>query len=66
MIEAFLVFDKEHNGFISSEDLKHVMTNIGEPLNENEIESFLAFVDEDGDGLINYQELVKVLQKGFV
>lgn len=27
--EAFKVFDKDGNGFISSAELKHVMTNLG-------------------------------------
>lgn len=29
--EAFKVFDKDGNGFISSAELKHVMTNLGTP-----------------------------------
>jgi len=28
--EAFKVFDKEGNGFISAAELRHVMTNLGE------------------------------------
>lgn len=28
--EAFKVFDKDGNGYISSAELRHVMTNLGE------------------------------------
>jgi calmodulin len=28
--EAFKVFDKDETGYISAEELKHVMTNLGE------------------------------------
>ena len=28
--EAFRVFDKDQNGFISAGELRHVMTNLGE------------------------------------
>jgi len=34
--EAFKVFDKDGNGFISSAELRHVMRNLGEKLTEYE------------------------------
>ena len=30
LIEAFKVFDRDGNGFISAAELRHVMTNLGE------------------------------------
>lgn len=35
--EAFKVFDKDGNGFISAAELRHVMTNLGEKLSEAEV-----------------------------
>ena len=32
LIEAFKVFDRDGNGFISAAELRHVMTNLGEKL----------------------------------
>lgn len=72
--EAFKVFDKDGNGFISSAELKHVMTNLGtwspavraaltapgEKLSENEVNEMIREADVDGDGQINYEEFVKV------
>ncbi|KAL3644525.1 hypothetical protein CASFOL_009705 [Castilleja foliolosa] len=35
--EAFRVFDKDQNGFISAAKLRHVMTNLGEKLTDKEV-----------------------------
>ncbi|KAG8221513.1 hypothetical protein J3R82DRAFT_1728 [Butyriboletus roseoflavus] len=60
--EAFKVFDKDGNGFISAAELRHVMTNLGEKLTETEVEEMIREADVDGDGQINYDEFVKLLQ----
>jgi calmodulin len=39
IIEAFRVFDKDGNGTISAAELRHVMTNLGEKLTDEEVES---------------------------
>ena len=47
------------NGFISAAELRHVMTNLGEKLSEQEVEEMIREADVDGDGQINYDEFVK-------
>ncbi|XP_072039372.1 neo-calmodulin [Amphiura filiformis] len=59
--EAFKVFDKDGNGFISSAELRHVMTNLGEKLTEDEVEGMIREADIDGDGQVNYEEFVKMM-----
>ncbi|CAH8385180.1 unnamed protein product [Eruca vesicaria subsp. sativa] len=59
--EAFRVFDKDQNGFISAAELRHVMTNLGEKLTDEEVEEMVREADVDGDGQINYEEFVKVM-----
>lgn len=41
IIEAFKVFDKDGNGFISAAELRHVMTNLGEKLTDEEIDEMV-------------------------
>ena len=59
--EAFRVFDKEGNGFISTLELSAVLQNIGEVLSEEETDELIAEADIDGDGNINYEEFVAML-----
>ncbi|PSR86744.1 Calmodulin like [Actinidia chinensis var. chinensis] len=59
--ETFRVFDKDQDGFISAADLSHVMTNLGENLTDEDIDSIICAADVDGDGQINYEEFVKIM-----
>ncbi|XP_062207196.1 calmodulin-2/4-like [Phragmites australis] len=59
--EAFRVFDKDQNGFISAAELRHVMSNLGEKLTDEEVDEMVREADVDGDGRINYEEFVKVM-----
>ncbi|CAE6435002.1 unnamed protein product, partial [Rhizoctonia solani] len=57
--EAFKVFDKDGNGYISAAELRHVMTNLGEKLSDNEVDEMIREADVDGDGQINYEGEVR-------
>merc|ERR1719191_329189 len=59
--KAFRVFDKDGNGFISAAELRHIMTNLGEKLTDEEVDEMLREADIDGDGQINYEEFVKMM-----
>jgi hypothetical protein len=51
--EAFKVFDRDNNGFISAAELRHVMTSIGEKLSDDEVDEMIREADQDGDGRID-------------
>ena len=53
--------DTEGNGFISAAELRHIMTNLGEKLTDEEVDEMIRDADIDGDGQINYEEFVKVM-----
>ncbi|XP_031628406.1 calmodulin-A-like isoform X4 [Contarinia nasturtii] len=59
--EAFRVFDKNNDGLISSTELRHVMTNLGERLSDEEVDDMIKEADSDGDGMVNYEEFVMIL-----
>nr|ADL29889.1 yellow cameleon Nano65 [synthetic construct] len=59
--EAFRVFDKDGNGYISAAQLRHVMTNLGEKLTDEEVDEMIREADIDGDGQVNYEEFVQMM-----
>ncbi|KAK3092672.1 hypothetical protein FSP39_005702, partial [Pinctada imbricata] len=52
---AFRKFDKDGTGKINPEELREVLTQQGDNLNEEEIQEFLKDADKNGDGYIDYE-----------
>lgn len=52
--EAFSVFDRDGDGYISGPELRFVMTKLGENLTDEELEDMIREADLDGDGVISY------------
>ncbi|XP_045798396.1 calmodulin-like isoform X4 [Trifolium pratense] len=59
--EAFWVFDKDKDGYISPNELRSVLRIIGEKVTEEELEQMIKTADLDGNGLIDYQEFVRMM-----
>ncbi|KAI9503594.1 calmodulin-like 3 [Coemansia spiralis] len=63
ILEAFRVFDIDGNGKIDADELRRIMTSIGEKLTEEEVEEMIREADVDGDNAINYEEFAKMISK---
>ena len=59
--EAFKVFDRDSDGFISAEELTHVMSTLGENLTQEEIDEMSREADLDGDGRVSYEEFATMM-----
>ena len=46
-------------------ELRHVLHNLGEDLDEEEVNAILKEADIDGDGHINYEEFTTMMMKPF-
>jgi len=62
MREAFKVFDKDNNGFISPQELRSVMFKLGEKLSDDEIAEMIREADANGDGQVDYNEFVAMMR----
>ena len=61
LIEAFKVFDKDGNGFITSHELRNIMIHLEEDLTPEEIEEMVREADINNDGTIDLEEFVKMM-----
>ena len=59
--KVFRVFDKNDNGFISFNELRRVLRNLGEKLSDEEVVEMIEEADLDNDGHINYEEFVDIV-----
>ena len=59
--KAFKVLDYENKGYITSQDLKHFMTKVGDKLSEKEINEMIQEADPQKTGKIQYEKYIKVL-----
>ncbi|KAJ3680876.1 hypothetical protein LUZ60_015365 [Juncus effusus] len=58
----FRSFDRNSDGKISSSELRLCMTSAtGESISEEEAELLVASVDSDGDGLLNEEEFMRLV-----
>ena len=57
--DAFSVFDDAGNGEIHARELKDALTNLGDKLNEEEIDELLKMADSRNDGLIRFKTFVE-------
>ncbi|KAI0219184.1 putative calmodulin-like protein 2 [Lamellibrachia satsuma] len=66
MLEAFHVFDSDGDGYITGEDIRKTMRQLGEELSEADIKDMITEADLDKDGRINFSEFVILMQHRFI
>lgn len=61
--EAFSLFDKDGKGEISEKELITVLRALGNNPTEDELESMIREVDEDGSGTIDFGEFLEMMAR---
>ncbi|CAE7793543.1 CPK3 [Symbiodinium sp. CCMP2456] len=64
LLKAFQVFDLEDTGIMSREKFKEMLTSLGDPMQEHEVDAILREAEVDDKGLFDYKSLAKRLCEG--
>jgi len=54
----FKNLDKDGNGVISAQEIREVLTALGDSLSDEDVNDIIRDVDTDGDGQVNYEEFL--------
>ena len=55
---AFQSMDANGDGFVSKDELKSMLSSLGEPVDDSVIDEMIAVADTNGDGKIDFNEFV--------
>merc|ERR1712156_919378 len=59
--DAFRLYDREGNGYITTETLRGLISELLAPLTEEELEGILEELDEDGSGSMDFDEFCEMM-----
>ena len=61
--EAFEIFDKDKDGYITTKELGDIMKNLGQTPSEAELQDMINEVDIDGNGTIDFKEFLGLMAR---
>jgi Ca2+-binding EF-hand superfamily protein len=61
--QIFNLFDEDRNGYITVENLRRVIRELGETMTEEEISEIIASADSDNDGRITLEDFTHIMNK---
>ncbi|CAH8551333.1 unnamed protein product [Dicrocoelium dendriticum] len=59
--EAFGLFDKDHDGHITLQELRSMMKLFNRPCTADEAREIMSQVDKNNDGVIDFREFVELM-----
>jgi len=60
--DAFAMFDIDGGGTIDTDELKQVLTELGDTPTDEEIQEMITMIDENGDGEIDFDEFLNLMR----
>ena len=61
--KIFNLFDEEKSGFISLKTLQRVIKDLGQSIDDHELQDMIQKADEDGDGKVSEEEFYNIMTK---
>jgi calmodulin len=59
--EAFRLYDKEGNGYITTDVLKEIFKELDNTITEDDLDDMIDEIDEDGSGTVDFEEFFGVM-----
>jgi len=59
--EAFRLYDKEGNGYITTQTLKEILHELDQRLTQEELVGIIEEIDEDGSGTVDFDEFMAMM-----
>jgi len=59
--EAFRLYDKEGNGYITTQVLKEILKALDDKLTPEELDGIVEEVDSDGSGTLDFDEFMEMM-----
>ena len=59
--QAYRVFDKDGNGYVSAGELRFVMSKLGVHFSDEELEEMVLEADLNGDGQVSFDEFYNMM-----
>merc|ERR1711937_185504 len=59
--EAFRVYDKEANGFITTDQLREIIAELDTRLTSEDLDGIIEEIDEDGSGTMDFDEFCAMM-----
>ncbi|KAF2346368.1 EF-hand domain [Trinorchestia longiramus] len=60
--EAFRLYDKKGEGFITTQILKEILKELDPKLTRDDLDSIIEEVDEDGSGTVDFDEFMEMMK----
>ena len=57
--KAFSVMDQNGDGQVTKDELKSLLSGLGEDVTDQMVDEMIAIADENGDGKVDFNEFVK-------
>uniref|UniRef100_A0A1B6C7M9 EF-hand domain-containing protein n=1 Tax=Clastoptera arizonana TaxID=38151 RepID=A0A1B6C7M9_9HEMI len=62
--EAFRLYDKEGNGYITTEVLREILKELDDKITAEDLDSMIEEIDSDGSGTVDFDEFMEVMTGG--
>ena len=59
--EAFRVYDKEGQGFITTLQLREIISELDQGLTDDALDGIIEEIDEDGSGTMDFNEFCEMM-----